>query len=116
MFDRLFRIGLFLSAGVPLLGFGGLLVSGLIPGCKVGGSGGAASGCYLFGLNLNWFVDSSLVVLFGSMFTVPVGLAIVMLTLFSRAIREHRRRGDPASSSDPYRFLVPPSDQGKKDQ
>lgn len=91
-------------------------MSGLIAGCNVGGSGGPASGCYLFGLNLNWFADSSVVVLVGSMVTIPVGLAMVMLTLLGRAIREHRRRGDPGSSSDPYRFLAPSSDEGKKDQ
>lgn len=116
MLDRLFRIGLFLSAGVPLLGFGGVLTSGLIAGCKVGGSGGPASGCFLFGLNLNWIADSSLVVLVGSMVTIPVGLAMVMLALVGRAIREHRRRGDPKTSSDPYKFLAPSSDEGKKDQ
>jgi hypothetical protein len=76
-------IGSLLCMGLPtvvLVGFG---AAALMPGCNVGGSGGPASGCYLFGaVNLNWLVDLGLVAFVGSFITVPVGLVILGLSVF----------------------------------
>jgi hypothetical protein len=50
----------------------------LMPGCT-GGSSGHASGCYFFGLNLNWFVQLGTVAFVGSFITVPIGLVVLLL-------------------------------------
>lgn len=70
---------------------------GLIPGCT-GGSGGPASGCYLFGsIDLNWLAQLGVVAFVGSFFTVPAGVLIfgvaMLISIFT---------ADPEEASDKH--------------
>jgi hypothetical protein len=74
------KLGLFLCVCLPLLAGSGLFLSALIPGCNIGGSGGPASRCNLFGsISVNWFPQLMLTALVSCMFTVPLGVVLWLI-------------------------------------
>lgn len=72
------KFALILIFTLPSICFIGLLLSSQMPNC-VGGSSGPASGCIFLGINLNWFMQLNTFAWIGSIFTVPIGLAILLI-------------------------------------
>ena len=76
------KFGLILAGFFPLYAVLALGLGSQLPGCNLGGSGGAASGCYLLGIDLSIAVQYGTVSLLASLLAVPVGAIIALIGLF----------------------------------
>jgi hypothetical protein len=71
--------GLFSALICPLMFGVGMTLWRFMPNCKVG-SGGPASDCILFGMNIGWLMDLTVTLGFlGSFFMVPIGIILFVL-------------------------------------
>ncbi len=86
-------LGLMICLALPLLAVIGIGSMQFMPGC-IGGSSGPASGCTLFGLNLNWLVQLGTICFVGSFFALPLGLLIVLCGVVMHLLsgRSNQRR------------------------
>jgi hypothetical protein len=81
MGNKITRIGKFLMLICPLIILIGMNAWMLMPGCKAG-SIGPASGCILIGINLNWFIDLTILSFIGAFLFVPLGFVIWIVGVF----------------------------------
>lgn len=73
------RTALAITAFFPLLFVLLAAFSQLMPGCSLGGSGGPAYGCSLFGIGFNWLVGLATPAFVISFFTVPLGVIFTIV-------------------------------------
>lgn len=75
------RAGLFIALVCPAFVLLAFLIWPLMPGCQTG-SIGAASGCSLLGVNLNWFMNLFVVAFVGMFLVSPIGLLVFLIGKF----------------------------------
>jgi hypothetical protein len=73
MARKLFILFVVIALACPLVFGIGLLLSIFMPNCTWAASA-PAGGCFLLGLNLNWFITLSTVAFVGSFIAVPIGI------------------------------------------
>ena len=77
-------VALLITAICPLVFGIGVVFSSLMPSCQWAASA-PAGGCFLLGMNLNWFITLATIAFVGSFFTVPIGiLGVVASLIFMR--------------------------------
>jgi hypothetical protein len=76
------KTGLFVAGVFPAIFIILAVLSSLMPGCSIGGSGGPASGCFVLGISFNWLINFATLAALISIFTVPIGLLICFIGVF----------------------------------
>ncbi|MBF4987808.1 hypothetical protein [Methylophilus sp. 14] len=81
MGNKITRIGKIIMLICPLIVLIGVSAWMFMPGCQAG-SIGPASGCILLGVNLNWFINLTILAFMGAFLFVPLGLVIWIVGVF----------------------------------
>jgi hypothetical protein len=97
--------GLVFTVACPLVAAVGLWLSQFMPGCT-GGSSGPAAGCYLHGVNFNWFVHLATLAFLGSFFAVPLGLVVTLIGTVMLLLANRKARQRPYGIYDPQGKLL----------
>ena len=90
-------VGVVIAALGPMT-FGALLLfAQSMPGCNIGGSGGPAGGCSLWGVSFDWLISWVTPFFVISFFTVPIGLLIAGVGFIAGIINSFRHNSKESS-------------------
>lgn len=79
MSKKIIKVGFFIAGTFPAIFIVLAVLSALIPGCSLGGSGGPAFGCKVLSISFNWLIGFATPAFVISFFTVPIGLLILLI-------------------------------------
>ena len=82
MSKKLSKAGLIIAGFCPAIFVLLALLSILIPGCVIGGSGGPAFGCHILGISFDWLITWATPAFVFSFFTVPIGVLVTLVASF----------------------------------
>lgn len=86
--------GVVVAALCPMT-FGALLLfAQSMPGCNIGGSGGPAGGCSLWGVSFNWLISWVTPLFVISFFTVPIGVLIAGVGFIAGIVNSFRSKSE----------------------
>jgi len=106
---RIVIAGLLIGLVCPAIAAAGLWSMHFTPGCT-GGSSGPASGCYLVGVNFNWFVQLATLAFLASFFTAPVGALVTLCGVVMLLLNARKHRPHPYGIYDSQGILLSPSE------